>query len=254
MQLVGKKVKHKKYGSGVITDQIDNKVQIRFKESQKLFLYPEAFRQHLRIDNNFLQNKIDQLNEEKSLEDIMKKQNEERENKSRNLACKLKISSNSQVIFNISEKLISEAGELKSINVGCYLSGEMKGKPRIPANIKPNSAILFSDFENMGEERSVLGIAMVDECFLGTECKDGEVQLHKQHRLILKNENRLPFWKYFDRESFSLKWGRVPFKHFQNDLMQEIILDICNTLEGTNQEESIKEFYHYFCSINRLSE
>ncbi len=254
MQLVGQKVKHKKYGSGVITDQIDNKVQISFKESQKLFLCPEAFEQYLRIENNSLQKKIDQLNEEKSLEVKMKKQNEERENISRNLACKLKISSNSQVIFNTSEKLISEARDLKSINVGFYLSGEMKGKPRIPKNIKPNSAILFTDFENKGEERSVLGIAMVDDCFLGTECKDGEIQLHKQHRLILKNENRLPFWKYFDRESFSIRWGRVPFKYFQNDLMQEIILDICKALEGTDQEESIKEFYSYFCSINRLSE
>ena len=241
MQLLGQEVNHKKYGKGVITELAENKITVRFEESQKLFLHPEAFQQHLRLTNRLVQKKIDKLNEEKIRE------TEERK--------KIKISVKSQVVFNSSEDKLKEAGGLEYIHTGYFLSGEMKDKPRIPANIQPNTAVILTDCGNAGEEeRTIFGIAMVDENFLGSECNDGQIKLHKKHILILEEENRLLFWKYFKRETFPARWGRVPFKYFENHTMQKIIFDICNTVTGTEQKESALELYRYFCSLNKLSE
>ncbi len=255
MQLLGQEVNHKKYGKGVITELAENKITVRFEESQKLFLHPEAFQQHLRLTNRLVQKKIDKLNEEKIRETEERKQKKERENKSRNRINKLKISVKSQVAFNGSEDKLKEAGGLEYIHTGYFLSGEMKDKPRIPANIQPNTAVILTDCGNASEEeRTILGIAMVDENFLGSECNDGQIKLHKKHILILEEENRLLFWNYFKRETFPARWGRVPFKYFENHTMQKIIFDICNTVTGTEQKESALELYRYFCSLNKLSE
>lgn len=121
--------------------------------------------------------------------------------------------------------------------------------------MQPNSAILFSGCENGGEnERCITGIAMVDECFWGKECTDGQIKLHSKHKLMLSDENKVSFWKYFKRETFPAHWGKVPFKYFQNQSMRKILFDICEQAAGTEQEEVIIDFYRYFCSINRISD
>lgn len=87
----------------------------------------------------------------------------ERENKYRNRMFTMKIPQKSQVAYDILEEDIVN---LDYIETGCLLSGEMKGSPRIPSNVQPNSAIILTDCGNGGEdERCIIGIAMAGEYF-----------------------------------------------------------------------------------------
>ena len=251
MKLIGEVVRHKQFGKGVITDLSDNKISVCFDETEKLFIYPDAFLQYLTLKNNSIQKKIEKLSEERVREKDAQKQIEELENRYRLRMHTMKIPLKSQVAYNILENEIHNIQDLEYVETGYFLTGERKGQPRIPSHIQPNSAIIFTDCGNLEEkERYIIGIAMVDDCFWGKECMDGQIKLHKQHKLILPKEYRLSFWKYFNREAYPAKWGRVPFQYIRNQTMKKIIHDICSELTGTDLEESVLDFYDYFCSIN----
>lgn len=252
MNLLGEAVKHKRFGKGVITGLSDNKITICFAKSQKLFLFPDAFTQHLTLKNNSIQKKVEKLNDERLQVIKAKKQKFEKEKEYKNRLYTMKIPLKSQVAYDILEK---EIRDFEYIDAGCILSGDMKGRSRTPSNVQPNSAIILTDCGNGGEdERCIIGLAMVDECFWGKESKDGQIKLHKKHKIILPDENRISFWKYFERGAFPRKWGKVPFKYFQNQTMHKIIFDICCMGIGTNQEKEIMDLYSYFCSVNRIPE
>ncbi len=251
MKLIGEVVRHKRFGKGVITDLSENKISVSFNETKKLFIYPDAFLQYLTLKNNSIQKKIEKISEERVREKDVQKQIEKLENRYRLRIHTMNIPLKSQVAYNISEDEIHNIQGLEYVETGCFLTGERKGQPRIPSQIQPNSAVILTDCENSEEkERYIIGIAMVDDHFWGKECMDGQIKLHKQHKLILPEEYRLSFWKYFNREAFPTQWGKVPFQYFQNQTMQKIIHDICNELTGTELEESALDFYDYFCSIN----
>jgi hypothetical protein len=94
MKLLNEKVTHKKYGYGMITCEMDNKVDIQFEstESKKCFVFPDAFEKFLTLENQDLQNEciaIYKLKQElysKELEEkrLLKEQLEE-ENKKQTL-------------------------------------------------------------------------------------------------------------------------------------------------------------------------
>lgn len=252
MNLLGQAVRHKKFGKGVVTELSENKITVCFAENEKLFLFPDAFPRYLILKDHSMQRKIEKINEERQQEAEAKKKILERKNRYRNRLYTMKIPMKSQVVYNISQ---GEADSLEWVPTGTYLSGNMKGKPRIPSNIQPNSAILLSSCGKGGEsERCIAGIAMADNCFWGKECEDGQIRLHSRHTCILAEENRPSFWKYFKREAFPAQWGRIPFKYFQNQAMQRILLDICRQTEGTEQEKEVQDFYDYFCLVNRIPE
>lgn len=252
MNLLGQLVKHKKFGKGVITDFSNNIVTVCFAESQKLFLYPDAFSKYLTFNNHSFQKKIEKLNEERLQTINERKQKLEKEKEYRRRMYTMRIPLKSQVVYDISEK---EIKDLDYVEAGYILTGKMKGRPRVPSNIQPNSAILLTDCGKSEEdERYIIGIAMAHEFFWGKESKDGQIKLHRKHNLILTDENRISFWKYFKKDLISEQWGRVPFKYIQNEIMHRIIFEICNKAIGTEQEEKAKELYGYFCFINRIPE
>lgn len=255
MNLLGETVKHKQFGHGVITDITENKITVCFAKSQKLFLYPDAFPQFLTLKNNSIQKKIEKLNAQRLLGIKEKKDKENRINNYKNRIYTMKIPERSQAAFDIPEVQIHELKNLDYLETGYYLNGDMKGKPRTPSSLQPNSAILLTGCGNADEnDRCILGVAMVCEHFWGNECKDGRIRLHKHYKLILPLETHLSFWNYFKRDSCPVRWGRIPFKYLQNITMQKIILEICQIVSGTEQGEVATEFYHYYSSINRLPE
>lgn len=252
MNLLGEAVKHKRFGNGVITKLCENRVTVCFSESQKLFLFPDAFPKYLTMKNNSIQKEIEKINEKKKREIQERKQKIETENIYRRRLCTMKNSPKSQVVYNISENEISN---LEYLEAGNILSGNTKGKPRIPLNVRPISAIIMTDWVNAEEkERCIIGIAMAHEYFWGSECKDGKIRLHQKYKLVLSDENRISFWKYFKREAFTKQWGGIPFKYFQNETMERILFDVCNETIGTEQEDEAMELYSYFCSMNRITE
>ena len=252
MNLLGQAVKHKKFGKGVITDFSENIVTVCFAESQKSFLFPDAFPQYLTLKNNSIQKKMEELNEERLQGVKARKQKIEKENEYRSRVYTMRIPLKSQVAYDISEEEIST---LEYVDTGCILTGNMKGRPRVPSSVQPNSAILLTDCGKGGEdERSIIGIAMAHEFFWGKESKDGQIKLHHKHNLILADENRVSFWRYFKRDLRSEQWGKVPFKYFQNETMHRIIFEIGCKAVGTEQEEKVMELYSYFCFLNRMPE
>ena len=252
MNLLGQEVKHKRFGEGVITEVSENSITVCFVESQKLFLFPDAFPQHLTLKNHSIQKKMEKLNEERLQTIKARKQKLEEESEYRSRVYRMRIPLKSQVAYAISEE---EIKDLEYIDTGYILTGNMKGQPRVSSNIQPNSAILLTDCGKGGEdERAIIGIAMVHEFYWGKENKDGQIKLHHKHNVILADENRMSFWHYFKRDLTSAQWGKVPFKYFENDTMHRILFEICCKAVGTEQEEKVMELYSYFCLINRIPE
>lgn len=254
MNLLGQVVVHNKFGNGVITGLAENKITVCFEESQKLFLYPDAFLQYLTLKNSKLQQEFEKLKEEAIRIDEEKKAEIERDNYYRRRIYAMKILEKSQVVFDISSKEVQDASQMDCIYTGSYLTGSRKDMPRIPANLQPNSAVILTNCDCSEEkERRIVGVAMVEEHFWGDECKDGKVRFHKNHKLILPPDMDLFFWRYFSDDNCLSRWGKIPFRYFDIQTIHEMIHDICNMLIGTEQEERAIDFYNYYASINRLS-
>jgi hypothetical protein len=60
MILVNEKVEHISYGVGVVTEEKDNKIWVKFKDEAetKAFLYPDAFEKFLKAVNAELENNV----------------------------------------------------------------------------------------------------------------------------------------------------------------------------------------------------
>lgn len=252
MNLLGQAVNHKIFGMGVITDRCDNKITVHFAKNKKIFLFPDAVPRYLTLKNTAIQKKIERINEEWEQKINEKKRKAAEENQYRSRLYTMKIPPKSQMAYNLSEEALEG---LKYVDTGCFLSGLNKGKPRVPANIQPNSAIVLTDCTPGNEdERMIIGVSMVDERFWGDTCTDGKVKLHKTYQLILPHEHRIPFWKYFKQNVIQNPWGSVPFKYVQNQVMEKILFDICQNTAETVQAAAALEIYRYFCQLNRLPE
>ena len=75
MNLIGKKVKHNKWGIGKIIDIDDlNRITVKFGEKTGKFEFPDAFGTFLKVEDNDLQAEIEKLIAEKHSEEIRKKE------------------------------------------------------------------------------------------------------------------------------------------------------------------------------------
>lgn len=253
-QLLGQPVRHASFGSGVITDISGEVVTIFFSEGEKKFRYPDAFSKFLTLIDDAKQEAV-KAGYSKKLRSEEAARTKELEKAARFRKIRaMKISANSQAAFDIDP---SEADRLIKdgvISTGRYLSGCSKGKPRIPSRMKPNSACLLTGLEEGKKEkdRQILGIVMLKDDFWGENCKDGMLKVHDEYRILLPPAVRLSYWNYFTHHKTAPSWGRVTFKYLENTAVQTILLDMIHALDKTRQEAAVKEFYEYFCSINRL--
>ncbi len=252
MNLVGEEVKHKVFGRGVITNLNENKITVNFEKSEKIFLFPDSVPRYLVFLNTSIQEQMERINDEKERIESEKKQKIEMEKEYRNRLYNMKILPNSQVAYNV---LTKEISDLKYVETGVYLSGNMKGVPRIPVRIQPSSALILT-YCNQGDEdsRKIIGIAMADDKFWGKECKDGHIVLHEKYQMMLPKKQQLLFWEYFNRIEFPANWGSVPFKYTPSQVVEDILLDICQNAVGTEKENESMEIYRYFCKLNRIAE
>ena len=58
MDLIGKSVKHKVFGKGVIVDYNDGRIAMEFAKGKKIFTYPDAFENFLSTDDAELSSKV----------------------------------------------------------------------------------------------------------------------------------------------------------------------------------------------------
>lgn len=253
-QLLGQPVSHISFGKGIITAVSDQIVTISFAQGEKKFLYPQAFTSFLTLKDPQKQREVNAgYNRALQAEEAKKKQEWEKQERRRQMLT-MKIAPNSQAAFQICAKDAESIIQGGTVPTGCYLSGYSKGAPRIPNRLKPNSACLLTALPEGGGERDrqVLGAFMVNEDFWGEHCRDGMVKGHERYRLCLPAGKTLPYWNYFDHGAVLPRWGNVAFRYFSNSVMQKMLFDMAGLFSGTGQEPAAREFYRYFCEINRL--
>ncbi len=254
MNLVGEAVAHKVFGNGIVTNVDSQIVEVDFLKGRKKFIFPDAFRQFISLLDSKYQDDIQSI-----LDELDAKNNKEmlkvmiEENRLQRIAS-LKIRPNSQVAFGFLENNYEDFLESWSLFTGKYLSGQSKGKPRIPNRLDLNSACLLTMLPDglPEKERLILGVFMVPDDFYASNCTDGIIKAHEKYRLTLDTENeKLLFWDYFTADTPTFKWGSMEMKYFTNDIMHNILWDMKEIIKDTDRQETISSLHSYFCEINR---
>ncbi len=253
MDITGQAIKHKAFGSGIVTAVTGGTITVCFAAGEKKFLYPDAFKSFLILKNAQSQEALSLMIENEEKEEQERRLQEEKALDRKRKSLHFTVSANSQAVFNIAMEEVSQVYSTWTVPTGCYLSGYSKGMPRIPDRLKPNSACLLTVCEKgMPEsERKIIGAFMVKEDFFGNECHTGVIESHGKHRIIVPENKTFLFWKYFG-ENTQPRWGNAAIKYFSNQVMNQMLFDLTQTDENTEAGEAATDFYQYFCEMNRL--
>lgn len=256
MNLVNKTVRHKILGEGIIVDIQDRYVDIQFSQGKKKFVFPDSFKDHLSITDNYSKQYLNNLIAKNSRDIEIKLSKEKQDLEKRRLHARLPISENSQVAFTCDNK--QKVIEEWCVETGTYLTGSNCGKPRKASEIYPNSLCILThlDKNEPEEKRYIWSIFMVRDNFVGSECTDGVIYAHEKYRLLLSSEktNKFFFWQYFEpsaKEKTS-GWGSVKFKYVSNWKTANLLLDIYNKQQGYDKQ-FCKEILEYFCRLNKFN-
>lgn len=257
MNLVDKTVRHKQFGTGKICDLQDTTVSVKFGDEVKNFIYPDAFRGYLVLNEaksrSYVENMLYEIDKESQEKIDAELADLERQKLLKNLPRNPKAQIAIGCICNDKEEVEKDW----QVFVGAYRSGHNRGMPRIPARVYPNSAVLLTRCdENQPEEsRYIWGVYMANDDFVGSECGDGIIPSHEKYRILLNENERteFPFWEYFAKETKSRKWGSVEYKYFSNTTMASILRDILLAKKGTKEEKHCEKFLSYFCELNKLN-
>ena len=254
MQLKGKMITHTKFGSGVVVGVESGIVTVAFAEGEKKFLFPGAFSHFLTFEDTESQTYVDQLLNRINREKESLRQKEHKARDRLKQLRRLRISPNSQAAFGFAENTREAVFSAWMVSTGRYKGGYSKGQPRVPTRLKPNSACLLAERpEGKPErERKIIGAFMVRDDFDGALCEEGKIQSHEKYRIELQAREALPFWNYFPYVNQPPKWGGTEMRYFSNRIMQRILYDIQDVVADPERKETAKEFYRYFCSVNRL--
>lgn len=255
MNIVGKEVTHAKFGIGTIAEINENKMRVDFKSETKTFIYPESFEKFFLIsDKNakkFIDEKLKEVNRSRRID----QEEKEKEEQFRVFKRKFKIKVNSQAVFEINYNDWDGFLDSWSIDTGIHLSGNSKGKPRVPKNLNMNSACLLTMKPEGGkeEDRIILGVYMTPSDFIGEKCETGLIPAHEKYRIIWGSEQEeLLFWDYFSKEARLEKWGASKMKYISITVIKRILEDMLNIVSEKNEKELIQDFYQYFCQMNQL--
>ena len=254
MNINGHAIRHKTFGSGVITAFTESIITISFSEGEKKFIYPDAFKEHLVLKDKKMQAYITAQIAEKKAEINRQRQIEQSEQERRKKLLNFTITANSHAVFDVAPDHTLQVCEAYTVSTGQYLSGYSKGQPKIAVKLKPNSACLFTEraIGKSEQERRIIGAFMVREDFFGEDSRDGLIVGHPKHRMLIPAGNPLFFWELFGQGAMQ-RWGNIAFKYCSSTEMNYILSQMVQILANTDQQESAFAFYKYFCAINRLS-
>lgn len=256
MQLIGEVVFHKIFGEGKILDKVDRIIIIHFPAGKKKFHFPDAFEKHLVLKSKRKQLQVDEL-----VDDLVSKREacenarmEEQKRQERIMS--LKVMPNSQAAFGFVNNAKEEVFTSWELTTGTYLSGSLKGTPRIPKKMQLNSACLLTECprELTEKERKIIGIFMVRDDFEGKLCRDGIIHSHERYRIRLEESEELFFWDYFSLDDENMKWGNVEIRYFSNSTMLKILRDLQEKITVPERRKLINEFCQYYLRVNKLEQ
>ena len=253
MDLIGQPIKHKTFGSGIVTDLSDGIVTICFQNHEKRFIYPDAFHSFLVLKDREAQRHIENQIKDQEAAAQQARQAEQAEQERKNKLLNFRITANSHAVFHVASEQIDQIIRTCQVSTGTYLSGYSRGTPRIADRMKPNSVCLLTTRRagKNEEERNIIGAFMVREDFFGEDVHDGVIKGHLQHRIFLPEESRLLFWEHLGQNALP-RWGNTAFKYCSEDVINKILADMTELLNTSKQKDTAIAFYRYFCKINRL--
>jgi len=271
MNLVNKKVTHKRFGTGNIVGHNDSIIEIHFGEEHKKFIFPDVFGNHLKLHDKKAASSLEKVILEQEMErkkiEWQKKKEKELRLKEQQLRMeheKLmknhKLHPQSQMVFWCDGEERDTALTEWKVFSGEIKSGNNKGKPNKPIRLHQNSAVLLTEVQpkTPEKERRILGVYMVKEEFIGKICEDGIIPAHSLFKIKLTEEeaDQMPFWKYYVNEKFPEKttWNTGKYRYFDNLWMAQIIADIIELKKDTTEQELAERFLRHFCKMNRIKE
>ncbi|GGA67624.1 malate synthase [Ornithinibacillus halotolerans] len=271
MNLVNKKVTHKRFGTGNIVGHDDSIIEIHFGEEQKKFIFPDVFGNHLKLHDEKAASSLEKVIQKQEIErkkiEWQKRKEKELRLKEQQLRmehAKLmknhKLHPQSQMVFWCDEEERNSALTDWQVFSGVIKSGNNKGKPNKPIRLHQNSAVLLTEVnpKTPEKDRRILGVYMVKEEFIGKICEDGMIPAHSVYKLKLTEEeaNQMLFWKYYINEKYPEKttWNTGKYRYFDNLWMAQILADIVSMKKETEERELAEKFLSHFCALNRIKE
>lgn len=270
MNLINKKVTHKRFGMGSIVKHNETSIEIHFASENKMFVFPDVFGTHLKLHDKSDANSLEKIIQKKEMERKEEERKKEEEKKLQRKYQELrleheklmkhhKLHPESQMVFRCdTEEQNSSFSEWKVFS-GAIKSGNNKGKPNKPIRLHQNSAVLLTAIDSgMPEkDRHILGVYMVNEDFIGKLCEDGNILAHSKYRIQLTEQEseQLLFWQYYvDKKSpDKMTWNTGKYRYFDNLWMAQILLDIVSLKSNTEERELAQQFFKHFCKMNQIT-
>ncbi|MBM4764858.1 malate synthase [Bacillus sp. B15-48] len=271
MNLINKKVTHKRYGMGSIVKQNDSVIEIHFATENKKFVFPDVFGEHLKLHDesaaNSLGKTLQKIENKRRQEEWEKEEATKRERENlqlrmehKKLMKNHKLHSESQMAFWCDQEEQETSFSEWKVFSGVIKSGNNKGKPNKPIRLYQNSACLLTAIDpGMPEKgRRILGVYMVNENFIGKLCEDGYIPAHSEYRLQLTEQesDQMLFWKYYVNEKYPEKmtWNSGKYRYFDNLWMAQILSDIVSLKSDPTERELAQQFFEHFCKMNQIND
>ncbi|MEH7384679.1 malate synthase [Bacillus sp. JJ1521] len=271
MNLINKKVTHKRFGMGSIVEHNDSTIEIHFASENKKFVFPDVFGKHLKLHDKSVANSLEKIIQKKEMEQKEEEWKKEEDKKLHRIKQELrlkheklmknhKLHPESQMVFWCdTEEQNSSLSEWKVFS-GVIKSGNNKGNPNKPIRLHQNSAVVLTALDSSMPEkdRRILGIYMVKEGFIGKLCEDGYIPAHSKYRLQLTEQesDQMLFWKYYVNEKFPhrMSWNTGKYRYFDNSWMAQILLDIVSLKTDPKERELAQQFFDHFCKMNLITD
>ncbi|MFD1779240.1 malate synthase [Fredinandcohnia salidurans] len=271
MNLINKKVTHKRFGMGSIVEHNESSIEIHFESENKKFVFPDVFEKHLKMHDKSIANSLEKMIQEKEMERKEEESKKEEERKLHRKKQELrleyeklmknhKLHPESQMVFWCDPEEQNRSLSEWKVFSGEIKSGTNKGKPNKPIRLHQNSAVLLTEIDDSKPEkdRRILGVYMVKEGFIGKLCEDGYIPAHSTYRIQLTEQEseQMLFWKYYvnEKHPHKMTWNTGKYRYFNNLWMAQILLDIVSLKSDPKERELAQQFFEHFCKMNQLTE
>lgn len=278
MDLINQKITHNIFGEGDIIEQDKDFITAHFDDvGAKTFVYPNAFRDYLTLNDEETAKKFEVIlvkreKEEAALNKIREEEREQRaaDQRRRDILRNHKIHESSQIVFWLDEETDEETEEDQDkteveqafadwqVFTGVVQSGKSKGEPNRAARLRPNSAALLTirGPEQEETERKILGLYMVTETFSGNLAEDGIVPAHEDYRIKLSDEEseKMLFWNYYINKNYPHRttWNSGKYRYYDNVWTAQMLKDIIALRTDEEEVKQAKNFLEYFCKVNAI--
>lgn len=265
MNLINEEITHKVFGEGNIVEHEETIITIEFDEDIKKFVYPDAFRKFITLNNGSTAKAFEKLFLKREMEEIAlereRAEEKERQMLEQQRLEKLKnhgIHESSQIVFWLDEEEQQNVFSDWQVSPGVVQSGKNMGQPNRAARLGPNSAgLLTARTSNQPEtERLILGLYMVNETFSAELNDDGMIPSHAEFRIELTDQEaeKMPFWNYYINKNYPQRtaWNSGKYRYFDNIWTAQIIKDIIALKTDEAEIKEANNFLEHFCEMNAL--